>query len=155
MAEKDKDAEVAPARASSRAATAEAEETPEPPKPGEIVRTEGGITDRDILGGGIKETLNIPVTAAPKDYTRMQRLLIRAAQTKVAKALGPMERPLVEWGLYGEGDTIDGHYILVDLDSGDKIEVIDRLEIKDDKVYANAQNLNKLLMKGDALKELL
>jgi multidrug efflux pump subunit AcrA (membrane-fusion protein) len=151
MAE-DKDTER---QARSRAAVAE-EAPPEPPKPGEIVRTDGGVDERtDILGGGIKETLNIPVTAAPKDRTRQQRLMIRAAKTKVVKALGPIERPLAEWGLVGENDEVVGHFILVDLDTGDKVEVVDRLKIEGDKIYANAQQLNKALMKGEALKELL
>lgn len=150
-----KDKEPTPAR--GRAAVAdEPEKPPEPPRPGEIVRTDGGLDERsDIIGGNIKETLNIPVTAPTKDYNRIRRLMIRAAKTKVVKALGPIERPLAEWGLFGEGDEVVGHFILLDLDTGDKIEVVDRLKIEGDHIFANAQQLNKALMRGDALQELL
>jgi hypothetical protein len=129
---------------------------PEPPKPGEVVRTDGGIDARsDILGGEIKETVNIPVTAPTKDRTRMQRLLIRAARAPGTAKLSVVSgRPLDTWGIVGEGDEVVGHFILVDLDTLDKIEVIDRYKVEGDHVYANAQNLPKALVAGDGLKQL-
>lgn len=165
MPDKEDTEERAPARAAvaeRRVAAADRdadqpEKPPEPPKPGEVVRTEGGISaDKDILGGGIKETLNIPVTAATKDRTREQRITLRAAKAAGTKALaGVVGRPLDEWGLVGEGDEVVGHFILVDLDTLDKIEVIDRYKIEGDHIYANGQQLPKALMNGEALKELL
>lgn len=129
---------------------------PAPPKPGEVVRTDGGISaDKDILGGGIKETVNIPVTTPPKDRTRAQRLIIRAAKAAGTKKLaGIVGRPIDEWGLVGEGDEVIGHFILVDLDTLEKIEVIDRWKVEGDHIYANAQQLPKALVAGEGLQEL-
>jgi hypothetical protein len=130
-------------------------EIPTPPKPGEVVRNDGGIDTKDILGGGIKETVNVPVTAAAKDKTRQQKLIIRAAKAAGTKRLaGVVGRPLDEWGLVGEGDKVVGHFILVDLDTLDKIEIIDEYTIEGDHVYANAQQLPKLLVQGEGLKQL-
>jgi hypothetical protein len=133
----------------------EAPATPEPPKPGEVVRTEGGMDTRDIVGGNIKETVNVPVTTAPKDRTRMQRLLIRASKAAgTAKLALVTGRPLDEWGLVGEGDRVVGHFVLVDLDTLEKIETIDEYTVEGDRVFANVQQIPKLIAFGDGLKQL-
>lgn len=161
MAERDRDDEPrgrAAAIADRREnAPAEQPETPPPPKPGEVVRTDGGMDTRDVVGGGIKETVNIPVTAAPRDRTRQQKLLIQAANAKGTRKLaGIVGRPLEEWGLVGAGDRVIGHFVLVDLETLDKIEVTDEWRIPDDdkRVFANAQQLPKLLVQGEGLKQL-
>lgn len=160
MAEKqsaeDREAAIAERRA---AAPAEQPEAPPPPKPGEVVKTEGGIAaERDILGGGIKHTLNTPVTGPVRDRTRMQDMMIRASRAAGTKKLANVVgRPIEEWGLVSGGDRLVGHFILVDLDTLDKIETgPDEWTIPDDeeKVYANAQQLPKLLVAGDGLKKL-
>jgi hypothetical protein len=158
MAEKDTktDTAVADPPAQDNPPADQPAEQPAPPKPGEVVRTDGGITaNKDILGGGIKETINIPVETAPKDRTRMQQLMIRAAKAKGTQKLAPLVgRPLDEWGLVGKDDEVRGHFILVDLDTLDKVEVIDYWKIDQDRVFANAQQLPKLLVMGDGLKQL-
>jgi hypothetical protein len=133
----------------------EAPATPEPPKPGEVVRTEGGMDTRDIVGGNIKETVNVPVTAAPKDRLRMQRLLIRASKAAGTQKLALVTgRPLDEWGLLGEGDRVVGHFVLIDLDTLEKIEVKEEYTVEGDRVLANSQQIPKLIAFGDGLKQL-
>jgi hypothetical protein len=159
MAEKQSAEERAAAVAERREnAPAEQPDTPPPPKPGEVVKTDGGIDQRDIIGGGISHTLNTPVTAATKDRTRQQDIMVRASKAAGTRKLaGVVGRPLEEWGLVSGGDRLVGHFILVDLDTLDKVEVgPDEWTIPADeqKVYANAQQLPKLLVAGDGLKKL-
>lgn len=164
MAEQDKEKDETTGRAAvaeRRTRAAEQEQTdqpdqPTPPKPMEVVRVDGGIDTRDILGGNIAETVNIPVEAPARDRTRQMELMLRASRAAGTKKLREtlVSRPLEEWGLVGKGDELRGHYILVDLDSLEKVEVIDYWKIDEDRVFANAQQLPKLLMRDNALEQL-
>jgi hypothetical protein len=115
----------------------------------------GSIDERDVVGGNIKEQVNQPSSGTKRDSTRAERLLVRAAKAagtqKVAALVG---RPITEWGLVGLGDELNGHYVLIDLDSLEKVEVIDRWVINDDRIFANSQQWPKPLVHGDTLERI-
>src|SRR5205807_5193174 len=76
------------------------------------------LTGAGEMGGG-----NIAQTLAPRPATNTailtQQRLERAATSQVVQRFGSLvNRPLLEWGLVGQGDVVAGHMILVDLDNG-------------------------------------
>lgn len=126
------------------------------PVPQTVERREGGLTGTfDVVGGNIKETVNQPLDALPRDANRRQRLLLRAARAKGTQTVAAIVgRPIDEWGLVGQGDTVIGHFVLIDLDTLEKVEVIDRWQIDQDRVFANSQQWPKALVHGDGLEQL-
>lgn len=126
------------------------------PVPQTVERREGGLTGSfDVVGGNIAETVNQPLDTLPRGPNRTQDLLIRASQAKgTSRLLAAGARPVDTWGLVGKGDTVTGHFVLVDLETLEKVEVIDRWQIDQDRIFANSQNLPKALMHGDGLEKL-
>lgn len=119
-----------------------------------VVR-KGGIDERDVVGGNVSETINQPSDAGTRDRTRAQRVLFRAARAAGTAKVGALVgRPLDEWGLFGQGDTVTGHYMLIDLDTLKKVEVTERMVIAEDRIFANAQQWPKALVHGDLLETL-
>lgn len=165
MAEnKDKSSTATTERSDTPRTTATREEAPRDPRaagvptPQVVVREEGGATgDFDVVGGNISETVNQPLDAAPRDRTRAARLMMRAAKAVDGWPAGlsaMIGRPADEWGLVGQGDTVIGHYVLIDLDSLEKVEVTERWQIDEDRVFANSQQWPKALVWGETLAEI-
>lgn len=142
-------------------ATATKDEAPRDPRaagvptPQTVQRSDGGATgDFDVVGGNIAETLNQPLDAAPRDRDRASRILLRAAGAKGYQKIASMVRPLDELGLVGQGDTVIGHHVLIDLDTLAKVEVTDRWQIGEDRIFCNSQQIPKALAHGDTLESL-
>jgi len=165
MAEnKDRSSTATAERSDEPRTTASKDEAPRDPRaagvptPQVVVREEGGATgDFDVVGGNIAETVNQPLDAAQRDRTRAARLMMRAAKAVGGWPAGlsaMIGRPADEWGLVGQGDTVTGHFVLIDLDSLEKVEVTERWQIDQDRVFANAQQWPKALVHGETLAEI-
>lgn len=126
------------------------------PEPGDVVKRKGGLTaEEDVVGGNVAESFSTPVTGAARDTNRARRLMLRAAKARGVQRVGALVgRPLDEWGLVGEGDRVLGHYMLIDLDTLKKVEVIDEWVVEGDRIFANAQQWPKALVHGDTLEKL-
>jgi hypothetical protein len=120
----------------------------------EVTRAKGGgLASNDIMAGD-HETVNQPVGGAPKDMTRAARLMLKAAKAMAKHpGLGALVGSADTWGLVGLGDELHGHFVLIDLDTLDKVVVGEHWVVDVDKVFANAQQWPKALMVGDTLKK--
>jgi hypothetical protein len=113
----------------------------------------GGLASNDLMAGE-HSTVNQPAPAAAKDTTRAARLMLRAAKAMAKHpGLGSLVGSADTWGLVGLGDEVVGHFVLIDLDTLEKVVVGDRWVIDEDKVFANAQQWPKALVQGDVLKQ--
>ena len=114
----------------------------------------GGLASNDLMAGKIAQTINQPSGGAQKDTTRAARLMIRAAKAMGKHAgLATLLPSADTWGLVGQGDELNGHYVLIDLDSLEKVVVTERWVIDEDRVFANAQQWPKALVQGDTLQK--
>jgi hypothetical protein len=120
----------------------------------EVVKEKGGGLAVNDLMAGEHTTVNQPVAGAAKDTTRAARLMLRAAKAMAKHpGLGSLVGSADSWGLVGLGDTIDGHFVLIDLDTLEKVVVVEHWVIDEDRVFANAQNWPKALVQGDTLQK--
>jgi hypothetical protein len=114
----------------------------------------GGLASNDLMAGKIAQTINQPSAGAVKDTTRQARLMLRAAKAMSKHAgLATLLPPADTWGLVGQGDELNGHYVLIDLESLEKVVVTERWVIDEDRIFANAQQWPKALMQGDTLQK--
>jgi hypothetical protein len=103
---------------------------------------------------GEHTAVNQPTAGAAKDTTRQARLMLRAAKAMGKHGgLGALLGSADTWGLVGLGDELNGHFVLIDLDTLEKVVVGEHWVIDQDKVFANAQQWPKALVQGDTLQK--
>jgi hypothetical protein len=108
----------------------------------------------EMGGGFIAETL--APRPAQSTQAQAQTRLERAAASQVVQKVGHLvQRPLLDWGLVGQGDVVAGHMILIDLESGEKVRVLPNTRIEDDRILANSRNLPEFLINGDGLQRIM
>jgi hypothetical protein len=115
------------------------------------------LPNREIAGGAIREVLE-PEPDPQTPRRDLAALAMRAAGSAVSqKAGGAIGRPVSDWGLLTKGDRISATMILVDLDTGQKVEIMggNVTELKDDRLFANARNFPQALVEGDTLERLV
>lgn len=108
----------------------------------------------EIAGGNIAKVLASPIVADQVNtpMTKERAALLSPVGQKIAGMVG---RPISEWGLLGEGDTVKGHMLLLDLKTGEKVRGLDQHKIGEGKLYANLRNLPEALTTGDTLEQVL
>src|SRR5678816_1988278 len=94
----------------------------------------------EVAGGNIKKVLEPPPSA-----DLVQRPLVKeqaAMVTKVGQQIaGLIARPVTEWGVIGPGETIRGHMLLLDLNSGEKVRAMDGHRVNAGELYMNLRNV--------------
>ena len=111
-------------------------------------------TAGEVAGGNLKAVLEPPPTTdlVNRPLTKEQA----AMQTKVYQRIaGLVARPPSEWGLIGPGDTIRGHMLLLDLNTGEKVRGMDGHRVAEGGLYANLRNLPEALSTGDIIERIL
>jgi len=111
-------------------------------------------TAGEVAGGNLKAVLEPPPTTdlLQRPFTKEQA----AMQTKVYQRIaGLVARPPSEWGLIGPGDTIRGHMLLLDLNTGEKVRGMDGHRVAEGGLYANLRNLPEALSTGDIIERIL
>jgi hypothetical protein len=112
------------------------------------------LEHEEIAGGNVARELTAPQddAASREPLTRERRALQSRVGQKLAGFIG---RPVSEWGLIGEGDTIKGHMLLLDLDTGDKVRAYDSHIVGKGKLYLNLRNVPQALADGDTIDQVL
>jgi hypothetical protein len=108
----------------------------------------------EIAGGNIAKVLD-----APPGASRLSGPLTKeqaALQTPIFQKLaGIVARPPEMWGLIGPGETIRGHMMLLDLNTGEKVRGMDGHRVNEGELYANLRNLPEALSAGDTIDRVL
>jgi hypothetical protein len=69
-------------------------------------------------------------------------LIDKWLDSKLYKRFGnAIGRGPTDLGLVGQGQVVTGHMILIDIDSGEFVRVMDGARLEDDKVYINSRNV--------------
>ena len=112
-------------------------------------------TTGELAGGNIKRTLDPP--SLTNESTGASVALQQAAfRSRVAQRIAPyVGRPINEWGLIGEGETIKGHMILLDLNTGEKVRAMGGHKTAPGSLYANLRNFPVALAEGDTIEKIL
>lgn len=108
----------------------------------------------EVAGGNIKKTLDPPAdtTALNLPLTKERAALL----SPIGRAIAPfVQRPVTEWGLIGPGETIRGHMLLLDLNTGEKVRGMDGHRVNEGQIYANLRNMPESLSTGDTIDQLL
>jgi hypothetical protein len=108
----------------------------------------------EFMGGNIQVTLEPPPagTLAQHPLTKEQAAMRSPVYQKLA---GFVARPLIDWGLIGPGETIRGHMLLLDLNTGQKVRAMDGHRVKEGELYANCRQLPESLVVGDTIERVL
>jgi hypothetical protein len=108
----------------------------------------------EFMGGNIKVTLEPPPTntLAQHPLTKEQAAMRSPVYQKLA---GFVARPLIDWGLIGPGETIRGHMLLLDLNTGQKVRAMDGHRVQEGQLYANCRQLPESLVVGDTIERVL
>ena len=108
----------------------------------------------EVGGGNIKAVLAPPpsTTTVQRPMVKEQAALLTSTGQKIAGMIG---RPVTEWGVLGPGDTVKGHMLLLDLNSGEKVRGMDGHRIKDGELYMNLRNVPEALATGDTIERVL
>lgn len=108
----------------------------------------------EVAGGNIERLLAAPpaTEAAARPMVKEQA----AMMTKVGRELaGLIARPITEWGIIGPGETIRGHMLLLDLNTGEKVRAMDGHRVNKGELYMNLRNVPEALSTGDTIARVL
>lgn len=108
----------------------------------------------EIAGGNIAKVLDPPPDTSTLNapLTKERAALLSPIGRKLAAFIG---RPPEMWGLLTAGDTVRGHMLLLDLNSGEKVRGMDGHRINEGQLFANLRNLPESLSAGDTIDKLL
>lgn len=125
-------------------------------------KTEGGdagpfglqLSGGEIAGGNIAKVLD-----PPPDLSKANVPLVKERAAMLSpigqKVSAYIHRPPSEWGLLGPGDTVKGHMLLLDLNTGEKVRAMDGHKIGEGQLFANLRIFPEALSTGDTLEQLL
>jgi hypothetical protein len=108
----------------------------------------------EVGGGNIAKLLDAPPTldTLAQPYVREQAAMASNVGKQIAGLTG---RPVTEWGVYGPGDTVRGHMLLLDLNTGQKVRAMDGHRINQGELYMNLRNVPESLAAGDTIDRVL
>lgn len=108
----------------------------------------------EVAGGNIVKTLAPPPPA--DSITRPMVKEQAAMRTKIGQQIaGLIARPITEWGVIGPGDTVRGHMLLLDLNTGEKVRAMDGHRVNAGELYMNLRNVPEALATGDTIARVL
>jgi hypothetical protein len=108
----------------------------------------------EVAGGNIRAVLE-----APPDAAMVNRPMVKeqaAMASRVGRQIaGLVARPVTEWGVIGPGDTIRGHMLLLDMNTGEKVRAMDGHRVNKGELYMNLRNVPEALSTGDTIARVL
>jgi hypothetical protein len=108
----------------------------------------------EIGGGNIAKLLEAPPSTETlqNPLSKEQAAMTKPVYQKIAALSG---RPPTEMGIIGPGETIRGHMLLLDLNTGEKVRAMDGHRVNRGELFMNLRNVPESLATGDVISRVL